>query len=663
MANLNALIAQGAQFNLPNPVDQYSKVMQLQAAQEQMQMNRQQAQQIQEDRAGFAKLRETLAGKNLTPEDYEIALTQSPDPSHQKLGIEMRFKRMRLEDLDKEMGGGVKPAAEAPMAAPVEAPMAAPAVVAFGVPYNSFGQTGKYRYDKNLSAANIFELQKKSKQGSIELEPNQYWSQDQNGQLIVKAVPPVVDNALAAQVAPGAPVVNALVAQPAVSNAMAAKQAQIAEINRKLDVLNSPKYSDLPGAKGRIDTLERQLKQLTESPVGKVDLDKFDPASVAKFLDSGNFADLKRIETATGGRYLSLGAGRALDQETGKIISEDKIPAAAAPKIYNLRTGPHTLNENGELVPVPVQGGVLPTPVAAVQPQAVAAPRIINYKGVPYTFNFETGRLEPVPVEGGVSTAAAAQPPAATGVKPDIRIIKGIPYTFNADSGKFVRVPVEGGLPAAAGKGRTLPSTDAGGGVKPAAEIKPLTEAQVIKRRDTVGKEFKTAVSALQTTQDVLDSIAFVKAEPGLARATGFTGTMLPSFPEGAAASADVRLANVKGKITALGKAAAAASGAIGSIATVEWKILSDQIAAIDPVKGIGPLLAQLDLVEQQAQGAISRIRDGYERQFGEDFERFPQFSNLPPPKSAVKPKTPEAPAPASAAGAGGFKYLGKEKP
>ena len=193
----------------------------------------------------------------------------------------------------------------------------------------------------------------------------------------------------------------------------------------------------------------------------------------------------------------------------------------------------------------------------------------------------------------------------------------------------------------------------------PAAN-KPLTEAQAIKRRDTVGKEFKSATSALQTTQDVLDSIAFVKAEPGLARATGFTG-MLPSFPEGGAASAEVRLANLKGKVTALGKAAAAASGNIGSIATVEWKILSDQIAAIDPVKGTGPLLAQLDLVEQQAQGAMSRIRDGYERQFGEDFERFPQFSDLPPPKSAVKPKTPEAPnKPTATQGTGGFKYLGK---
>ncbi len=37
----------------------------------------------------------------------------------------------------------------------------------------------------------------------------------------------------------------------------------------------------------------------------------------------------------------------------------------------------------------------------------------------------------------------------------------------------------------------------------------------------------------------------------------------------------------------------------------------------------------------------MRRIQDGYERQFGEDFERFPQFSDLPAPKSAIKPKTP----------------------
>ena len=179
-----------------------------------------------------------------------------------------------------------------------------------------------------------------------------------------------------------------------------------------------------------------------------------------------------------------------------------------------------------------------------------------------------------------------------------------------------------------------------GGGDGGGAAPKPMTPVQSAKRRDQLGKEFKTAQNALQTTQDVLDSIAFVKAEPGLSRATGFTGTLLPSIPEGAAASAETRLKNLEGKITALGKAQAAATGAIGSIANQEWKILADQIAAIDRTKGTGPLLKQLELVEAQAQGAMERMKDGYQRQFGEDFEQFPQFADLPAPKSTFKPQS-----------------------
>jgi hypothetical protein len=188
------------------------------------------------------------------------------------------------------------------------------------------------------------------------------------------------------------------------------------------------------------------------------------------------------------------------------------------------------------------------------------------------------------------------------------------------------------------------------GGAGAGAAPKPLTPVQSAKRRDQLGKEFKTAQNALQTTQDVLDSIAFVKAEPGLSRATGFTGA-LPSFSEGAAASAETRLKNLEGKVTALGKAQAASSGAIGSIANQEWQILRDQIAALDRLKGTGPLLGQLDLVEAQAQGAMERIKDAYQRQFGEDFEQFPQFADLPAPKTSFKPRAPAAGKPAAGGG------------
>ena len=190
------------------------------------------------------------------------------------------------------------------------------------------------------------------------------------------------------------------------------------------------------------------------------------------------------------------------------------------------------------------------------------------------------------------------------------------------------------------------------GGKEPGAgSMKPLTEGQTIKLRTDVAKDYKTATTALSQMDDLLDSVDKVKTSPGLSAATGFTGKYLPSFSEGAAAQAETRIANLRGKVTALGKATAAMSGAIGSIANQEWKILSDQIAALDEVKGKGPLLEQIDLVEQQARGAIARVRDTYEKTRSEDFERFPQFRDLPAPRGKKD----------SGGGTDGFKYLGKE--
>jgi hypothetical protein len=175
-------------------------------------------------------------------------------------------------------------------------------------------------------------------------------------------------------------------------------------------------------------------------------------------------------------------------------------------------------------------------------------------------------------------------------------------------------------------------------GKSKATTLKPLTEPQAIKLRTDVAKDYKSATTTLAQMDDLLDSIQAVKTAPGLSAATGFTGKYLPSFPEGKAAQAETRLANLRGKVTALGKATAAMSGAIGSIANQEWKILADQIAALDEVKGKGPLLEQIDLVEQQARGAIDRIRDAYEKTRSEDFERFPQFRELPASRSRGKP-------------------------
>ena len=342
MADLNALIAQGAQFNLPNPVDQYSKVMQLQAAQQQMQMQRQQMQQIQEDRAGFAKLREKLADQNLTPEQYEVALTQSPDPSHQKMGLEMRFRRTRLAELEKAMGGGAEQAV-APVAMPeAPAPMAAPIEMPKPEMFVTKDSSGRPRYVMN----------------GAEVSPQDYQSA-QSG-VVVGAAPaakpigyalPAIDNALAAQVAPAAaaaaPVANALVAQLPAANAMSAKQAQLADISKKLAVLTKPQFSDVTGVKDQIAYLRDEQKRLSESPLAKIDPKDYDPDSFAAYMQTGDATKLRKITD----QRLAFDQSKFEWEKAnpGKTIKE--ITQGGVTKYFAID------NRTGEGTPVTIAGG------------------------------------------------------------------------------------------------------------------------------------------------------------------------------------------------------------------------------------------------------------------------------------------------------------------
>jgi hypothetical protein len=271
-------------------------------------------------------------------------------------------------------------------------------------------------------------------------------------------------------------------------------------------------------------------------------------------------------------------------QQRASILSQ----AGASPS--ELKPSTQTINRGGatEVIQVPAFGGA-PTTLGA-------------YQDVPLPANVQAQRIE---------IARQSRPPAQPSA----------PVAVIGPDGRPMYVSREQAISQ---------------GLQPASEatsLKPLTEGQTIKLRTDVSKDYKAATTALSQMEDLLDSIDKVKTAPGLTAATGFTGKYLPSFPEGKAAQAETRLANLRGKVTALGKATAAMSGAIGSIANQEWKILSDQIAVLDEVKGKGPLLEQIDLVEQQARGAIERIRDTYQRTRAEDFERFPQFRDLPAPR------------------------------
>jgi hypothetical protein len=124
---------------------------------------------------------------------------------------------------------------------------------------------------------------------------------------------------------------------------------------------------------------------------------------------------------------------------------------------------------------------------------------------------------------------------------------------------------------------------------------------------------------------------------------TGFSG-YVPSFRE-SSREADTLINNLKGVVTALGKDAAAASGAIGPMAVQEWKIVSDQIANLD-LEGMTPraLDAQMDRIIQQVSNATKLAERVYDVQFGDDLKDYPSFKLRGIP--SAKPKTPVSKAP-----------------
>jgi hypothetical protein len=176
-----------------------------------------------------------------------------------------------------------------------------------------------------------------------------------------------------------------------------------------------------------------------------------------------------------------------------------------------------------------------------------------------------------------------------------------------------------------------------------AAGNKPMTALQETKYRTQIAKDYQSANTILANMDDVAKSAAAVKTAPGLGGATGLSA-YLPSYPDSAASQAEVKLQNLEGKITNLGKAAAAMSGAVGPMAVQEWKIVRDMVAAIDPKKGEKSLKEQIALVEESAQGAASRIRDAYGKHYSADFERYPQFEQIGKKTGAPAPATAAAP-------------------
>jgi hypothetical protein len=177
-----------------------------------------------------------------------------------------------------------------------------------------------------------------------------------------------------------------------------------------------------------------------------------------------------------------------------------------------------------------------------------------------------------------------------------------------------------------------------------AAGPAPLTPQQKRARQTEVAKAYTQTQSLINKTYDPKEgAIAVARKIKSLSddqkeAITGFSN-YIPSFRE-SSREADTLIANLKGVVTALGKDAAAASGAIGPMAVQEWKIVADQIAALD-LAGMTPraLDAQMDRIIQQVANATNLAQRVYDVQYSDDIKQYPDFKlrGVPSPRA----KTP----------------------
>ena len=172
----------------------------------------------------------------------------------------------------------------------------------------------------------------------------------------------------------------------------------------------------------------------------------------------------------------------------------------------------------------------------------------------------------------------------------------------------------------------------------------PLTSQQKTKRKTEVATAYTQTQGLINKTYDPREGVIALARKIKMLSAdqkeaiTGFSN-YVPSFRE-STREADTLFGNLKGVITAAGKDAAAASGAIGPIAVQEWKIVADQIANLD-LANMTPraLDAQMDRIIRQVSNATNLAQQVYDVQFGDDVKEYPAFKLKG--GSASRAKTP----------------------
>jgi hypothetical protein len=467
------------------------------------------------------------------------------------------------------------------------------------------------------------------------------------------------------------------------AGALQVQQAQLAKAQQEMDAQNklrsldrkSPEFVNqlyamdpakgLAYEKGQFDMAEAQRKRGAAATVARAE-------SQAKVLDNA-YAPFTRLVNNVQSpndaaafvtalySHPVLGAEAVKIKPVDQAIQDSQREFAADPDKWRLLHG----NLDGKTIYQISQAATTPK-IEKVDLGGVI--KFIDMNPKSATFRQEMGDYPKTPVPRATApeqTSGVVEPqvnnlaPAPTTSAFDARAAGPVQLAMLGGGGAGVSPLIQMARPMPSDGGVLAPTRVASRTRRPAPEVEPevlatedegpplpkLTPAQELKLRDQVAKDYEKATANIANLSEVLDAAGKVRTAKGLPGATGISG-LFPSAPDSDAAIAENRISNLRGKVTLLGKSAAAKEGAIGSIANQEWKILQEMVASLSTFKGKKALIEQIESVEAQARGAEARIRDAYEKHHEQTVRRpaFKTYKDLPALKTFVEPEEQKKP-------------------
>ena len=407
MATLNEMIAQGAQFNVPDPVAQYNKLAQMQQYKTQNELSQQEAidkaterQRLVSERTRRATFLSGLSGK-LAEKGFTLdrstlsSMMSSGIPDIEKLAFE-GFKALSAEEAFNKAGAEPSAAMDA---APTPAPMAAapaPAPAAAAPmfqpssprPIPKVGDTYPYTHMSGL------------KEGTTETRIVTQADLDQlknyRGPQVqlpsdLTAIPAPVVNAMVPQAAPAPAAANAMALAPTPATAPTGELERLTAQRNRYSKISPQTPGDVAKLKNILDGIDKQIERLTTTgsslskliaerdrlPAGDPRIATFDNAilkesqNVAKAEPLADFAAFMRLSTADQDAFLKFkraGAGnvtatastgavaKSLSAPVGQRVETSLIKAEGATSMMDTSNSVREALNAGNVIAGPLAG-------------------------------------------------------------------------------------------------------------------------------------------------------------------------------------------------------------------------------------------------------------------------------------------------------------------